>query len=194
MHVVREQEGVPRAGRHIGGIEFQGLFHLLRGRRWIMAVGQPPYGHLRVRVGKGGVERQRTLGGAPYLRARRRRRHEVIGRVAPRVGQRGPRVGVGRVERDRGCGVRDGGTERGGRELVRLRPRAVGQFVRFVAGRGARPHGRGGRGRQREVERARTGRDELVLKRELVLVARRERLRPEEVVGRGIDERRGRAE
>src|SRR5207249_6379168 len=41
---------------------------------------------------------------------------------------------------------------------------------------------------------ARNGRDERVLKRELVLVARRERLRPEEVVVRGIDERRGRAE
>src|SRR5207249_6168172 len=194
MHVVREQEGVPRASRYIGGIEFQGPLHLLRGRCWIMAVGQPPYGHLGVRVGQGGVERQGTLGGAPYLRARRRRRHEVIGRVAPRVGQRGPRVGVGRVERDRGFGVRDGGTERGGRELVRLEPRALDQFVRFVAARAARPHGRGGRGRQREVERARNGRDERVLKRELVLVARRERLRPEEVVVRGIDERRGRAE
>src|SRR5438128_1964534 len=139
MHVVREKEGVPRASRYIGGIEFQGLLHLLRGRCWIMAVGQPPYGHLRVRVGKGGVERQRTLGRAPYLRTRRRRRHEVIGRVAPRVGQRGPRVGVGRVERDRGFGVPDGGTERGGRELVRLEPGALHQFVRFVAGRAAPP-------------------------------------------------------
>src|SRR2546430_10952819 len=194
MQVVREQEGVPRAGRYIGRIEFQGLLHLLRGRSRIMAVGQPPYGHLRVRVGKGGVERQRTLGSAPYLRTRRRRRHEVIGRVAPGVGQRGPRVGVGRVERDRGCGVRDGGTERGGRGLVRLEPRALKQLVRFVAVRAARPHGRGGRRRQREGERARNGRYEQVLQLELVLGARRERLRPEEVVGRGIDERRGRAE
>src|SRR5437762_14114427 len=149
MQVVREQEGVPCAGRYIGGIEFQGLLHLLRGRSRIMAVGQPPYGHLRVRVGQGGVERQRTRGGAPYLRTRRRRRHEVIGRVAPRVGQRGPRVGVGRVERDRGFGVRDGGTERGGRELIRLEPSALDQLVRLVAARGARPHGGSGRGRQR---------------------------------------------
>src|SRR5947209_19971023 len=188
MQVVREQEGVPRASRDIGGIEFQGLFHLLRGRRWIMAVGQPPYVHLCVRVGQGGVERQRTLGGAPYLRTRRRRRHEVIGRVAPRVGQRGPGVGVGRVERDRGCGVRDGGTERGGRELVRLEPRALDQLVRLVAARAARSHGGGGRGRQREAERARNGGDELVLKRELVLIARLDRLPPEDVVVRGIDE------
>src|SRR5467141_726053 len=175
MHVVGEEEGVPRAGRYIGGIEFQGLLHLVRGRSWIMAVGQPPNGHLRVRVGKGGVERQRTLGSAPYLRTRRRRRHEVIGRVAPRVGQRGPRVGVGRVERDRGFGVRGGGTERGGRELVRLEPRALDQLVRLVAARAARPHGRAATRRQREVERARNRGDELVLQRELVLVARRER-------------------
>src|SRR5438132_4261016 len=192
MHVVREKEGVPCASRDIGGIEVQGLLHLLRGRCWIMAVSQRPYG--RVRVGKGGVERQRTLGSAPYLRTRRRRRHEVIGRVAPRVGQRGPGVGVGRVERDRGFGVRDGGTERGGRELVRLEPRALDQLVRLVAARAARQHGGGGRGRQREVERARNGGDELVLKRELVLIARRKRLRPEEVVVRGINERRARAE
>src|SRR2546426_9025406 len=193
MRVVREKEGVPPASGYIGGIEFQCPLHLLRGRCWIMAVGQRPYGHLRVRVGKGGVERQRTLGSAPYLRTRRRRRHEVIGGVAPRVGQRGPGVGVGRVERDRGFGVPDGGPERGGRELVGLEPRALDQLVRFVAAGAARPHGRGGRGRERDVERARDGRDELVLKRELVLIARRKRLRPEEVVVRGINERRGRA-
>src|SRR2546427_6915861 len=99
MHVVGEKEGVPCAGRYIGGIEFQGLLHLLRGRSRIMAVGQPPYGHLRVRVGKGGVERQRTLGSAPYLRTRRRRRYEVIGGGAPRRRPRGPPVGVGPVER-----------------------------------------------------------------------------------------------
>src|SRR5439155_7421264 len=110
--------------------------------------------------------------------------------VAPPVRQGGPGVGVGRVERDRGFGVRDGGTERGGRELVRLEPRALDQLVRLVAARAARPHGGGGRGRQREIERARNGGDERVLKRELVLVARLERVRPEEVVVRGIDQRR----
>jgi hypothetical protein len=172
MQVVREKEGVPPASRYIGRIELQGLLHLLRCRCWIMAVGHRPQAHLCVSVGKGGVERQRTHSRAPHLRTRRRRRHEVIGRLAPRVGQCGPRVGLGRVARDRGFGVRDGGTERGGRELVRLEPRALDQLVRLVAARAARPDSRGGRGRQREVERARNGGDELVLKRELVLVAR----------------------